>query len=166
MKHLILTSTSAVKIAVVKETFPDYEVIAIKTPTEIEQPFGYLETRRLCRSRVYAVEEMLSTKLPIISIESGIQEVIGGYADFVYVVIETNEDYNWDNIAGDNLLIPEEYQHYVTEAKEKGFATTTFGEVLNSYNPSIPKDNWQEQLCGVSRKDQIKQVLKLAEGLL
>ena len=160
MKHLILTSTSKIKVDAVKEVFTSYEIIAIKTPTTVEQPFGVEQTKELSRGRIYYVEGLLSTKLPILSIESGIYESGGNYYDFVYVILKGESGYPWKYCDGGNLLIPKEYQHYVTEAQDKGFATTTFGAVLNSYNPSIPKDNWQESLCGISRKDQIKQILE------
>lgn len=169
MKHLILTSTSEVKVAAVKEVFPAFEIIAIKTPTEIEQPFGHEQALYCARRRVNYVDNMLLSRpltgLPIMSIESGLVKTKHEtYSDFVTVFVESTKGEGHYQSAF--LPIPPEYTEYVEEAEAIGFLTITFGEVLNGYFPSIPKDNWQGHLCGVSRKDQIKQVLKLAEDLL
>jgi non-canonical (house-cleaning) NTP pyrophosphatase len=162
MKHLVLTSTSAIKVEATKQVFRDWEIITIKTPTVIEQPFGYEQTRTCAVTRRNYVFETLGIKtLPIISIESGLSYKFKNGVEewFDFSVGEFFLNGSTDLVVSPHLKIPEQYHKHILEAQDRGFGSTTFGQVL-SEELHISQDMWHSALCGISRKDLIVRALE------
>lgn len=175
MKYLFLTSKGSDKVAAVEERFPDRDLIAVKTDTYVEQPFGLNQTCYYCENRTSQLIGTLGVQIlyderPIISIESGIAVEPEDYWDYieldsqyydiacVTVRIGRNSTTYWS----DKVYIPKKYNHCLELACDRGFEKNTFGSVLQE-KYGINAKSWQGELTGVSRKDQLMTALNQIE---
>ncbi|MEO0869176.1 MAG: DUF84 family protein [Cyanobacteria bacterium J06642_11] len=163
MVRIVVTSQSELKLLAVKSFANEYglycEVVGMKTPTTIEQPEGIEQTSDLAiaRSNYLIDQKLVNADDLIISIESGL--IIDWESkcaeDMPCISIMSGVGsckYDWGGAA---LSIPDEYFAYVEEAKEAGFETTTFGEVLHKHTGTDAK-NWQRSLCNMDRANQVQ----------
>ncbi len=161
---IVVTSQSQHKLPVVEEWVHSFEwgkeieVIGYKTPTTIEQPVGIPQGTDLCFERAhYLIEKDLVQETDIIiSIESALDINWDKKTaeDLPFIGIMTGIGTACLIKSGVRLPIPNEYFYCVEEARDRGFDSTTFGQVLEE-KTGINKTGWQKELTGVSRKEQI-----------
>lgn len=166
-KKIVITSESKIKvnslIEVISENSRDYQVLPRKTKTWTKQPIGEVQTFALNLLRVAECTKYIATEDIdcIISIESGISCYDKWY-DFASVIVFYHYEKYYE-LLSEKCYIPEDYSELLDYSEENGIGEKfTFGEVLCAKYPELNLDpkNWQEKICGLSRKQQIKDVLQ------
>jgi len=155
---ILLTSKSPLKIQSVKQcinTNNDY--IETITTNGVEQPIGVRGTQDAAMYRLECAKTSdLSTYDIVLSVESGLnvnKEKLT-VTDFVVVLLYIPK--------ADKIIT--RVGGYLTTVSDKDTieqinSKTSFGSLVHKQNPDIPANNWGEALAGVSRVDQMADVI-------
>lgn len=162
---LVVTSQSEIKLSAVKDVFPGYEVIGVKTPSRVEQPFGLSEITDCLIERasfVFDSQEGQGHRGDLISIENGIIELNGQFLDICRVGLFRNRThFGFFNTCPSDFYV-EFPQEAVRVARQIGFDTTTVGSVLSQMYPGCNSKDPHTYLTGgkITRRLQIISALQ------
>ncbi len=124
--HIIVGTTSALKVQAVQAVFKDDTVTGVKTNSGVpEQPIE-AETEIGARHRLGEARRLMPDADMYIGIENGIFHEDGHYVDKAIVVIE-NKDGEQQLACSLGVVFPEEY---FLEAQRIGFDKITVGQVM------------------------------------
>jgi 3'(2'), 5'-bisphosphate nucleotidase len=162
-KKIVLASTSPVKIEAVRQAFgAATEIIAVKVPSGVsDQPMNE-ETLTGAFNRLARAQEQVPDADLYVAIENGIFEEKGRYIDRPAIAMATRDGAPQVTL-GEGVEFPDAA---VNEARRRGFATCTPGQVMQEQG--IVKDHTDphKDLTGKSRAEYLKETVKKAAATL
>lgn len=161
MPTIAVASTSATKLAAVASSvermFKDeVTIVAVAASSGVaDQPEGLDETARGAKNRLDHACRVCPTADYVVAMENGIIDVAGNWIDLAVVELVARGGQSfWATSLG--VRFPSEA---VVEARRRGFATTTVGQVIAEMNPGVDHADPHKFLTGLSRALYLEQAL-------
>lgn len=173
MVRIAVATANSLKVAAVRASFERcfphslIRVHALAADSHINaQPVGYDETRTGARNRLAGVREAVRNGREkcdfLVAVENGIVELAGKWFDFAWVLVEDDDGVVFEAVSG-AIPFPSEL---VAQAKEKGFESTTVGDMIAATYPEAnSKDPHETLTCELlTRVDFLKQAVSNCIG--
>ena len=159
--HIILASDSTIKRQAVTQAFSMCglrpTMSTINVPSGIAaQPFGEEETMAGARNRAQAVFNMVGGLRLYIGIENGLMvNDKNQYVDKAAIVMMSRKGDIYQNWSQD-VVVPDQY---VAEARRRGFATTTYGQIMKEAGAIDNHADPHQALTGQSRATYLRNAI-------